>query len=150
VRFDSLYATISTLIFVLGLFFLCVWLVKRGSRKHLNRLPAEVVSVLGRVSLAPKQMAELLRVGNKLVLVAFAPDGPRTLTEVTDAAEVDRLVGLCSQRDRHSSSRAFEQVFRELAHDGAPLGFLGNEAPVITTPPEISVHRSSRGGSGRG
>ena len=68
-----------------------------GASAGARHLPADVVSVLGRVPLAARQFAELLRVGNKLVLVSLTPTGAETLTEVTDPAEVDRLVGLCQQ-----------------------------------------------------
>lgn len=129
-RFDSIYTTITALVFVLGLFFLFMWLLRRGGRKRATVLPGEVVSVVGRVALAPKQFAQLLRVGGKLVLVALTPDGAEPITEVTDPAEVDRLLGLCQQYDPHSTSRAFEQVFHELARDRAAAGFLGDEASL--------------------
>ena len=57
--------------------------VERAGR---GSLPTDVVSVLGRVPLAARQLAELLRVGNKLVLVSLTPTGAQTLTEVTDPA----------------------------------------------------------------
>jgi flagellar biogenesis protein FliO len=147
-KFESMYSTATALLFVLGLFFLCMWTLRRGGKKKITPLPTSVVSVLGRVTLAPKQLAELLRVGNKLVLVALTPDGAKPITEVTDPAEVDRLTGLCQQQDPHSASRAFEQVFRELSTDRAPDGFLGQETPVISVLPTSASYRS-RGGLGR-
>jgi flagellar biogenesis protein FliO len=147
-KFHSMYSTVTALLFVLGLFFLCMWTLRRGGKKKISALPTSVVSVLGRVTLAPKQLAELLRVGNKLVLVALTPDGAKPITEVTDPAEVDRLMGLCQQQDPHSTSRAFEQMFRELSADRAPEGFLGQEAPVISVA-STSAPYLSRGGLGR-
>jgi flagellar biogenesis protein FliO len=147
-QFDSLYSTLAALAIVLGLFFLCMWALRRGARKSTKILPSTVVHVVGRVSLAPKQFAELLRVGSKLVLVALTPEGPRPLAEVTDPAEVDRLMGLCQQTAPHSTSQDFERMFRELADDRAPAGFLGDEAPVISVHAEPPSYRS-RGGAGR-
>jgi flagellar biogenesis protein FliO len=148
-KFNSAYATMSALVFVLGLFFLCMWLVRRSGKKKSSVLPGEVVSVLGRMSLAPKQFAELLRVGNKLVLVSLTADGAKPLTEVTDPGEVDRLLGLCQKYDPHSASHAFEQVFRDLAREPAPGGFLGQEAPFAAALPDLPPFVRPRGGATR-
>jgi flagellar biogenesis protein FliO len=145
-RFDSLYTSLSALTIVLGLFFLLMWLVRRSARQRTTILPRDVVTVLGRVPLAAKQFAELLRVGNKLVLVCLTAEGAKPLTEVTDPAEVDRLLGLCQQLDPHSTTRAFEQVFRELARDRAD-GFLGEEASAVS---EVDAYGRLRGGASHG
>lgn len=129
VPLDSMVTTGAALAVVVGLFLLCVGLVRRGSKKSNSRLPAEVVSVLGRVPLAARQFAELVRVGNKLVLVSITPTGAEPLTEITDPVEIDRLLGLCKQGTRGSSTAEFDQVFRQLAEETAPPGFLGRESP---------------------
>lgn len=149
VPLESVYTTISALAIVIGLLFLCVWLLRRGARKTATALPADVVSVLGRTPLAARQSAELVRVGNKLVLISLTPTGAKTLTEVTDPAEVDRLVGLCRQHDPHSTTKAFEQVFHQLSREPVPGGFLGHEAPLTTLSAAADVYRAQRGGANR-
>jgi flagellar biogenesis protein FliO len=136
----------SALAFVIGMFLLCAWLLRRGTRGTAALLPAEVVSVLGRVPLASQQFAQLLRVGNRLVLVSMSPSGARALTEITDRAEVDRLAGLCQQSDPHSTTQAFEQVFRQLAREPAPRGFFGSETipPTFSPPPDLKSFRIPR------
>jgi flagellar biogenesis protein FliO len=150
----TIYKIASALAIVVGLFLVFAWLLRRGARSTGSTLPADVVCVLGRVPLAARQFADLLHVGNKLVLVALSPAGPATLTEVTDPIEVDRLVGLCRQADPHSTTKAFEQVFRQLARDPAPTGFLGkevstgflgNEGLPATLAPSIEAFRLPRG-----
>jgi flagellar biogenesis protein FliO len=128
---DSIYTTVTALAVVLGLFLLGVGLVRRGSGTSNGRLPEEVVSVLGRVPLAARQFAELIRVGNKLVLISLTSGGVEALAEITDPAEIDRIVGLCHQTSKRSSTIEFDQVFRQLADETAPVGFLGNEAPRV-------------------
>jgi flagellar biogenesis protein FliO len=150
---SSMYTVLSALAIVIGAFLLFVWVFKRGNRGSAGRrraLPADVVSVLGRVPLTARQFAELLRVGNKLVLVSLTPTGAETLTEVTDPAEVDRLVGLCQQSNPYSTTKAFEQVFQQMSNQTAPSSFLGNEPlmPPLASP--IATYRSNRGGVTRG
>jgi hypothetical protein len=74
-------------------------------------------------------VAQLLRVGNKLVLVSLTPAGAETITEITDPVEVDRLIGLCQQFDAHSATKAFEQVFRQMSLEPVRAGLMGQEPP---------------------
>ncbi|MGE3244035.1 MAG: flagellar biosynthetic protein FliO [Pirellulales bacterium] len=148
-NFDSVYTTGAALAVVLGVFFLCAALVRRGAKKTNLKLPEEVVSVLGRVPLAARQFAELVRVGNKLVLVSVTPHGAEPLTEITDPAEIDRLVGLCRQGKKGSSTEEFDQIFRRLADESAPTGFLGDETPRVDSrlaaPADVfSAYRGAR------
>ena len=55
---------------------------------------------------------QLLRLGNKLVLIAVSPTGTDTLAEITDPVEVDRLTGYCYQGHPNSSTAAFHKVFK--------------------------------------
>jgi flagellar biogenesis protein FliO len=147
---QSLYTVASALAIVVGVFLLCAWLLRRGARGAANNLPAEVVSVLGRVPLAARHFAQLLRVGNKLVLVSLTPSGAETLTEVVDPAEVDRLLGLCQQADPHSTTKAFEQVFRQMSRERTVGGFLGSEPMLPTLPAALDAFREPRMEAARG
>ncbi len=152
VPMQSIYTILSALAIVIGVFLLFTWVLRRGGRAMASRgqLPADVVNVLGRVPLGARQFAELLRVGNKLVLVSLTPTGAETLTEVTDAAEVDRLVGLCQQSNPFSTTKAFEQVFQQMSTEPAPAGFLGNEAMLTSFASPAGAYRANRGGGARG
>lgn len=148
-NFDSFYTTAAALAVVLGVFFCCVALVRRGAKRANSRLPEAVVSVLGRVPLATRQFAELVRVGNKLVLVSVTPHGAEPLTEITDPAEIDLLIGLCRQHQKGSSTEEFDQIFRQLATETAPSGFLGNETQRVDSrlavPADVfSAYRGAR------
>jgi flagellar protein FliO/FliZ len=105
----------GSLAVVLGLFFLCVWVMRGAAPKGSSLLPGEVFEVLGRAPLASRQQVHLLRCGNKLLLVSVTPTGTETLTEVTEPAEVDRLAGMCRQSKPHSATAAFRQVLEQLA-----------------------------------
>jgi flagellar biogenesis protein FliO len=149
VPLDSMVTSGAALAVVLGLFLLCAGLVRRGAKRANSLLPEEVVSVLGRVPLAARQFAELVRVGNKLVLLSITPAGAEPLTEITDPAEIDRLVGLCRQRSKGSSTEEFDQIFRQLAEETAPAGFLGDEVPRVDArfAAPADVFAAYRGGS---
>ncbi len=101
-KLDSLTTAGAGLAIVVGLFFVCMWLLRRSSgAKHGGLLPNEAFAVLGRAPLTPQIFAQLLRVGNKLVLVAISADGIQPLTEVIDPLEVDRLTGVCASGRGH-------------------------------------------------
>jgi flagellar biogenesis protein FliO len=146
----SVYTILSALAIVIGAFLIFAWLMRRGGPKPSAALPGDVVSVLGRVPLAARQFAHLLRVGNKLVLVNLTTTGAETLTEVTDPVEVDRLVGLCQQFNPHSTTKAFEQVFRQLSRETTPGGFLGAESLPQSISSAAAAYRAHRGDTARG
>jgi flagellar biogenesis protein FliO len=146
----SVYTILSALAIVIGAFLIFAWLLRRGGQKTSAALPGDVVSVLGRVPLAARQFAHLLRVGNKLVLVTITPTGAETLTEVTDPVEVDRLVGLCQQFNPHSTTKAFEHVFRQLSRETTPVGFLGGESLPQSISSAAAAYRAHRGDTARG
>ena len=86
---------LASLAAVIGLFLMVIWGLRRSLPKVARRLPNEVVEVLGYATLGQRQQAQLIRLGNKLLLVGVNPSGAETLGEVTDPAEVDRLASLC-------------------------------------------------------
>jgi flagellar biogenesis protein FliO len=115
------YRTLTTMIgalaVALGLFFLVAWLLKKTAGQRLGMLPTEVVEVLGRTMLANHQQAQLIRCGNKLLLVANATAAgatARTLTEIADPDEVERLTGFCRQMRSAPTTKSLRQVFRRL------------------------------------
>ena len=105
----------GSLAIVIGLFLGLVWLLRRGSPKAARLLSSDVVELLGRSPLAGRQQMHVIRFGNRLLLVAVSPDGAKTLAEITDPVEVDRLAGLCQQAQTNSATHAFRQIFGQLA-----------------------------------
>lgn len=122
-RLSSPMASIATiggsLAVVLSLFFALAWLMRRNMPRGTTRLPDEIVQVLGRTTLGNRQPVQLIRCGNKLILLATTPSGLTPLTEITDPMEVDRLAGLCLQTQPYSTTQAFGQV---LHHHGRDSG----------------------------
>jgi len=118
----------GSLAFVLGLFLVIAWCTRRFTPGGAAILPKEAVEMLGRTSLATRQQAHLVRVGNKLLLIAISPGGAETLTEITEPTEVEHLTALCRRGKPSSSSVAFRQALTELANEPAPAGFVGSRS----------------------
>lgn len=114
---STLFTGLASLAVVLGLFFVVAWALRRGLPRGAALLPSDVVEVLGRTPLAARQFAHLVRCGNKLVLIHLAPGSARTLTEITDPVEVDRLSGICRQAHPRSATASFRQVFQQFSRE---------------------------------
>jgi len=125
-KMESFATAAAGLAIVVGLFLVCMWMLRRGGLKPTTPLPSEAIAVLGRVPLAAQNFAHLLQVGNKLVLVAITPEGVSPITEVTDPAEVQRLIGLCLRNHKQSTTAEFHHVLDQLSKEPAS-GFLGSE-----------------------
>jgi flagellar biogenesis protein FliO len=119
----------GSLALVLGLFLLVAWVMRKTAPRGSILLPREVFEILGRAPLGARQQVQLLRCGNKLLLVSIMPGGAETLTEVTDPLEVDRLAGICQQANPKSSTMAFRQVFQQLAPKSGEPSALEVESP---------------------
>lgn len=102
---------ITSLAVVLGLFVLAVLIMKKANaRGGCAKLPGEVVQTLGRAPLTGRQEMHLVRVGNKLLLLSVTASGAETLTEITDAEEIDRLAGICRQNHPDSITASFREI----------------------------------------
>jgi flagellar biogenesis protein FliO len=107
--------TLTSLAVVVGLFLLLVWLQRRTGAGRGLTLPGEVLETLGRVRLNGRQEMHLVRVGNKLLLLAVTAQGAETLTEITDPREIDRLSGICRHSRPDSISASFREILTQLA-----------------------------------
>jgi flagellar protein FliO/FliZ len=119
----SLTTVAGSLALVLGIFFLVVWLLRHTAPNGPGTLPAEVFEVLGRAPLANRQHVHLLRCGNRLLLVSVGSvgtgSGAKTLAEVTDPEEVERLAGLCRPVRPGRPAASLRQMFRQVEDGNA-------------------------------
>ena len=143
---SSAVTTLAALVFVVGLFFVFAWTIKRGSPKSSRTVPKEAVQILGRVPLSARQFGQLLQVGNKIILVSVNTNGIEKLAEIDNPQEVQRLLGLCASSSRGSSQAEFNEVFGQFAKEAAPQGFLGNEVPVYSGNSAAEAYAQSSGG----
>lgn len=115
----SSWATVFSMLFslaiVLSLFLIIAWLFRRTQPNTFAKLPSEVVQVMGRTAMAPRQQVYVVRFGNKMLLVSHQPGQTQTLGEITDMEEVQRLAGLCEANQSHSITHSFRDVLRQVA-----------------------------------
>ncbi len=130
----SLVVVGGSLMVVLGVFFVVAWLSRRGMTGASQVLPADVVEVVGRATLAGRQQMHLVRLGSKLVLISVMSNGAETLAEVTDVDEVNRLLGLCRQTQSGSVTRSFQEVFRQLSGNGEHTAEIESGMATETSP----------------
>lgn len=114
---SSLVTVLGSLAIVLGLFFLVVWLMRRGMPKAARILPTEAVEVLGRAPLPGKQQMHLVRCGPKILLLSVSATGAETLTEITDPDEVARMIALCYRSQPGSATATFRDVMDQFGRE---------------------------------
>lgn len=120
----SAWTVFASLALVLGLVAVCAWILRRSMPKLSAPLPTDVVEVLGRSPLMARQQMQLVRFGNKLLLVSVSPTGAETLSEITDPLEVDRLAGICRESHPQSATSAFKQILRQFSREKPAPGFV--------------------------
>ncbi len=90
----GLWTTVISLAAIIG----CLGLVGYWLRPYLGvprGLPIEALELLGRRTIEQKIAIHLVRCGGKVLVVGVTPDGVRTLSEISDPVEVQRLVEAC-------------------------------------------------------
>lgn len=104
----------SSLVIVIGLFFGFIWFYRKsmGARGG-GGLPKNVVQILGRTPVAPRQHLVLLRFGSKLVLVSMVQGEARTISEITDPLEVDQIAGMCESQQSTSVTHSFREILAQ-------------------------------------
>lgn len=134
---------------VLGAFLCVAWLSKRYLPKSAGPLPKEVVEQLGWAPLTGRQQMQLVRLGNKLLLIAVTPgSSAEPLGEVTDQAEVERLSAICRRTKPESSTHAFREVMSELERLPA-RGFVETTRQARPTTSTVSTSAVQRPTGGR-
>jgi flagellar biogenesis protein FliO len=97
---------------VIGLFFSVVWISRKsgGKRRIAGSIPGEVVQVLGRLPLDQRQQMQLVRLGDKIILLAASTTGVEPLSEITDRDEVDAITEICLSKNPQLLKETFRQT----------------------------------------
>lgn len=99
----SLWSTAVSLAVIVGAIVLVGrWMQKRGFQGPPS-LPIEAFETLGRRQIEPRIAVHLVKCGERILVLSVAPEGVRTLSEIRDPAEVERLVDACDASSTSSS-----------------------------------------------
>jgi|GEM_PF-2016743 len=128
---------------VLGAFLCVAWLSKRYLPKAAGPLPKEVVEQLGWAPLVGRQQMQLVRLGNKLLLISVTPgSSAEPLAEVTDPAEVERLSAICRRTKPDSSTQSFREIVSEIERQPA-RGFVDTQPRTAATRSTLTATTST-------
>ncbi|MFM7843674.1 MAG: flagellar type III secretion system pore protein FliP [Planctomycetota bacterium] len=112
---NSLTKTVSSWSVIAGVFLVLVWLLRSKLPAATRRLPTTAVALLGRTSIGHRQELQLVRVGNKLLLLGSTANGLSTLTEISDPVEVEQLEQACRDGGTERSSAVSHSVRRVIS-----------------------------------
>jgi len=109
-------STLSALGLVILLILFVRWLWGRLSGQVTTRRN-QVVEVLCRTAIAPRNHILLLRVGCRIIVIADGSQGMRTLAELTDPEEIAHVMATVSTASPNSISRNFSGLISRFSHD---------------------------------
>jgi flagellar biogenesis protein FliO len=98
---------------VLGLILLLRWAAKR-TMGISDVSGGEVMKVLARLNLGPRQQLLLIQVGRRLVMAANTGGQMSALAEITNADEMAEVIGQCNRRKTTAAS-TFKSLFGQAA-----------------------------------
>jgi flagellar biogenesis protein FliO len=106
-----------------------------------RQLPTEVVQVLGRMPFGVKEQLQLVRLGNKLVLLLTSLDHTQPIGEVTDPQEVEYLTSLCQtgKRGRGALASAVTQSLRNRSANPTTANVYPNTHPSSVAAASSSI-----------
>ena len=119
----------GSLLIVVAAFFLLAILFRKVSPRGNRLLPNEAFECLGRYFLTQKHQLQVLRLGNRVVLVSVMPDGVSTLAEITDPDEAVSFLGLCRRLDTDSATEMFRKTVAGMSEDELSRPY---ERPVVS------------------
>ena len=119
----------GSLLIVVGAFFILVILFRKVAPQGNRPLPKEAFECLGRYFLTQKHQLQVLRLGNRIVLVSVMPDGVSTLAEITDPDEAVAFLGLCRRLDTNSATEMFRRTVAGISEDELSRQY---DRPVVT------------------
>ena len=129
-NFGPIISVGSTLLIVVAAFFILALFLRKVTPQSTRALPKEAFECLGRYYLTQKHQLQLLRMGNRIILVSVMPDGVSTLAEITDPDETVSLLGLCRRLDTNSATEMFRKTVAGISEDELSRS---HQRPVVTT-----------------
>ncbi|MCC8165559.1 MAG: flagellar biosynthetic protein FliO [Planctomycetes bacterium] len=108
----SIWPALFAVAVVCGFFCTALWLVKKYVPGHKQLFNHPAIEVLGRTHLDQRRYVSLLRVGKRIVVVGVSPDEIRSLTEITEEAEVTGILEVARPKTE-AGLTIFQRLFQK-------------------------------------
>jgi flagellar biosynthetic protein FliO len=102
---DGWLRTAGAMALVIGLIFLARYALRRFAPSAGKVTSGGKVEVLARTNLSARQQLCLVRMGRRVLLIGSGPEGMRTLSEVSDPAEVADLLGEAGKATKEGATQ---------------------------------------------
>ena len=90
----SAIKVIGGLCVVVAIFFAFTLIARKGGARVNSRIPLEIVEPIGQMALDTKRQLQLIRFGNKILLVCASEKQVHTLAEIDEPSEVEQIINL--------------------------------------------------------
>ena len=97
---STLLSTGISLGLIVGALFVAGRWLKRIGFRGPQQLPDDAFELLGRRTLEPRAAVHLVKLGSRVLLLGVGSDGVRTLSEIDDPTEVERLIRACEPQSK--------------------------------------------------
>jgi len=127
---------VLALAIVIAAIFVARWVIKRMYPGAAAARSSQVIRVVSRSVVGPKQQFLLVQLGKRLVLVGDSGASMNSLAQIEDPDEVACLIGQLRGESSSSSTSAFSSIFRKAGSEfeqndqAAPSQALEDEAPA--------------------
>jgi len=101
---------IASLVIVIALIVVAVWAFRRFAPRAASMYSSENLRVISRTFIGPKQMVCLLKAPGRLLVVGATQESITLLSEITDAAEIERVLGAAAVASPKGASAAFKDL----------------------------------------
>ncbi|MDR1924530.1 MAG: hypothetical protein LBQ66_09145 [Planctomycetaceae bacterium] len=155
--FGPTVSVLGSLIIVISAFLIVALLFRKISPKTNQPLPKEAFESLGRSFLSQKLQVQLLRLGNRLILVSTTNDKITPITEITDPDEVVTIISMCRRIDPNDTNIFHQNLTSQLkknstknknnyTNDNSNNNYFGsnNNHENITTPQTTNQNRQKQ------
>jgi flagellar biosynthetic protein FliO len=101
---------IASLTIVIALIVVAVWAFRRFAPRTARMYSSENLRVVSRTFIGPKQMVCLMKAPGRLLVVGATQESITLLSEITDAAEIERVLGSAAAASPKGASAAFRDL----------------------------------------
>jgi flagellar biosynthetic protein FliO len=126
------WRTLGALTLVIGLILGMRWVLRRTSRMRSSSGSSQVIEVLSRTSISPRQSLLLVRVGQRMLVVG-AGETLTTLAEIDDPTQVAELLGSVEQARASSLTNTFARALGQWR--SSSVDFAGQLSEVAADQP---------------